>query len=228
MRPTPRTVVTVGFVSALLVPTAAQTFTLLSPARHWGSVPVAICVRDGHVSLTANDPDRGITAVVQALNGTLPSLPGTGWNFTAVGPVVTAQPCDTPWQLGDGQPTISLVEKIKGTCTGSCLAATFTGFYSCPQGFHPGDTHCRIDDSDVEGRANKTSRNGGPYDSEYETGCTGGEYSIEGIMVHEAGHQLGLGHTNVGGATMYPSVSSCDNGPATIAPDDTAGLDALY
>ena len=47
-------------------------------------------------------------------------------------------------------------------------------------------------------------------------------------MVHEVGHLLGIGHTNVSGATMYPSVSSCNNGPATIAADDRAALNALY
>jgi matrix metalloproteinase-8 (neutrophil collagenase) len=112
--------------------------------------------------------------------------------------VVEAIPCDAPWVLGDGTPTIAFDEKIPGTCSGSCLAATFVGFYDCD------------------------------YYSLYEPCWSGKEWNIEAIMVHEVGHVLGLGHTDVSGATMYPSVSSCKSNPATIESDDAAGLGALY
>ena len=46
--------------------------------------------------------------------------------------------------------------------------------------------------------------------------------------MHEVGHGLGLGHTNVSGATMLPTVAFCDNGPATIEQDDADGINALY
>jgi len=214
----------------LLAPLAAQTYTLLQPARHWRSIPVEVCVNSlGHVSITANDADRGVSATIQSLNGTHPQLAGTGWNTVpSVGTVVNASSCSTPWQLGDGVPTIAFTEMIPGTCSGSCLAATFTGYYHCNDPLHP-DGHCLIDDADVETRRNKTDKNGGPYYSLYESGCTSGrEWNIEGIMVHEVGHVLGLGHSNVSGATMYPSVSSCQSAPATIEADDAKGLDALY
>jgi hypothetical protein len=51
---------------------------------------------------------------------------------------------------------------------------------------------------------------------------------IEGMMVHETGHGLGLAHTNVSGATMFPSVSACNNGQASTEADDEAGIDNLY
>ena len=47
-------------------------------------------------------------------------------------------------------------------------------------------------------------------------------------MVHEVGHVLGLGHSSVPGATMYPSVSYCNNGPATIETDDKNAINHLY
>ena len=59
------------------------------------------------------------------------------------------------------------------------------------------------------------------------TGCAGGFY-IEDIAAHEFGHALGLGHSAVAGATMYPSVSSCAAGNRTLDADDIAGVEALY
>ena len=85
-----------------------------------------------------------------------------------------------------------------------------------------------IDDADVETRKNKADSFGGPYYSLYEPCTRGREWNIEAIMVHEVGHVLGLGHSDMGGATMYPSVSSCNSDPATIAADDASALDILY
>ena len=34
-----------------------------------------------------------------------------------------------------------------------------------------------------------------------------GNIDLQGVACHEYGHALGLGHTNVGGATMFPSIS---------------------
>jgi hypothetical protein len=59
------------------------------------------------------------------------------------------------------------------------------------------------------------------------TGCSNGFY-IEDIAAHEFGHALGLGHSTVAGATMYPSVSSCSTGNRTLDADDIAGVVALY
>jgi hypothetical protein len=59
------------------------------------------------------------------------------------------------------------------------------------------------------------------------SGCTSGFY-IEDIATHEFGHALGLGHSNLAGATMYPSASSCSMNNRTLAPDDIAGVLSLY
>lgn len=205
----------------LSMPAAAYTYTLLSPLRHWAAVPVTICVKtQGHVSIT--DADGGVTATIAALNDT------QGWNGAGVGTVVSAQECaNQSWQLGDGQPTIAFNEVIKGACSGSCLAATFVSSYDCDPLDHG---FCVILDADVLTRKNKTDRNGGPYYSLSESGgCKPGkEWNIEAIMVHEVGHVLGIGHSAVAGATMYPSISSCNDGSAIIDADDRAALDALY
>jgi matrixin len=59
------------------------------------------------------------------------------------------------------------------------------------------------------------------------TGCSGGFY-IEDIAAHEFGHALGLGHSTTTGATMFPSVSTCDQGNRTLASDDIDGARFLY
>ena len=60
-----------------------------------------------------------------------------------------------------------------------------------------------------------------------DAGCSGGLY-IEDIAAHELGHALGLNHSEVGDATMYPSVSWCSLALRSLAADDIAGAKALY
>lgn len=58
-------------------------------------------------------------------------------------------------------------------------------------------------------------------------GCSGG-YDLAGVATHEFGHAVGLGHTSVQGATMYPSVASCDFSLSSLASDDKNGYTAIY
>lgn len=51
---------------------------------------------------------------------------------------------------------------------------------------------------------------------------------IQGVACHEFGHALGLGHTNVGGATMFPSISGTGVGQRSIEADDIAGVQSIY
>ena len=59
------------------------------------------------------------------------------------------------------------------------------------------------------------------------SGCSGGFY-IEDIAAHEFGHALGMGHSAVQGATMYPSTSSCNANNRSLDADDIAGILFLY
>lgn len=97
-------------------------------------------------------------------------------------------------------------------CNGSCLAATLTGYYS-------GNT---IYDADVY-----TNTKYKFYSSREADGCQS-EFDIDGIMVHEVGHVIGIGHSNVSGATMYPSVAACNAGNRTLEVDDIAAKNDLY
>ena len=51
---------------------------------------------------------------------------------------------------------------------------------------------------------------------------------IQGVMAHEYGHALGLGHTNASGATMRPSISGNGTGARSIETDDINGVRGVY
>jgi hypothetical protein len=125
--------------------------------------------------------------------------------------VVTSSSTNQAAVRGQAPATIMLNNNGR-ICNGSCLAATLTGYYS-------GST---INDADVY-----TNTKYKFYSSGEADGCSG-EFDIEGIMVHEVGHVIGIGHTTVVGATMYPSVSSCNTGNRTLEADDLAAKNDLY
>jgi hypothetical protein len=59
------------------------------------------------------------------------------------------------------------------------------------------------------------------------SGCSSGEY-LEDASMHEFGHALGLQHSSVTTATMYPTLPKCSMTWRTLDPDDLAGVEALY
>jgi hypothetical protein len=59
------------------------------------------------------------------------------------------------------------------------------------------------------------------------SGCGSGFY-VEDIAAHEFGHALGLGHSTLASATMYPSASACDTRLRSLDADDISGVQALY
>ena len=109
-------------------------------------------------------------------------------------------------------PATIMLNSNGNICNGSCLAATLTGYYS-------GST---IFDADVY-----TNKKHPFYSSRESDGCSA-EYDIDGVMVHEVGHVIGIGHSNVSGATMYPSVSACNPNNRTLESDDVAAMLDLY
>lgn len=189
---------------SMLLVSSVSAYVLLSPTRTWSSPPTYIVDNRGAASIS--DSDGGVSATVNAINA------NSSWNGAGSGTVVTAVAGNVNnFQLGDGIPMLNFRDPVN-VCTGSCLAATFTGYYS-------GGT---INDADI---VTNTAYN---WTTQAEPDGCSNEFYMEGVQVHEIGHGLGLGHTNVNGATMYPSVSACNNGPATIEADDAAGINALY
>ena len=53
-------------------------------------------------------------------------------------------------------------------------------------------------------------------------------YDVQNVMTHEFGHMLGLGHSNVVGATMKQGTFPGDLSKRTLEQDDLNGFNALY
>lgn len=188
-------------LSAIFVIAAAEpvmAYTLLSPRRRWSTTPVS--VRTYYIgNNTITDSDKGVTAVVGAIRA---------WGIISSSSTTSAA-------VRGSAPATIMLNSNGGLCSGSCLAATLTGYYVSQTGDD------RIYDADVY---TNTSIQ---FYSSRESGCSA-EYDIDGVMTHEVGHVIGLGHSSVSGATMYPSVSACNTGPRSLASDDIAGRDDLY
>jgi Matrixin len=183
-------------------------YVLLSPRRTWDTPPNVIVDNRGQSSIA--DGDFGRTRTRNAITSS------SAWNGAGTGTRLSATVGSiSSFRLGDSIPMLNFRDPI-GACTGNCLAATFTGYYT-----QRSNGTWRIYDADI---VTNTAWNWG------STGdpCSGTEFFIEAVMVHEVGHLLGLGHSSVSGATMFPSVSACNNGPATIETDDRNGINDLY
>lgn len=195
-----QTILSIAISTIILVASAEPVlaYTLLSPRRRWASTPVTVRVYNVGNS-TISDGSGGVNATVSAIRA---------WG------IISSSSTSSAAVRGSAPATIML-NTGGGVCSSSCLAATLTGYYISQSGDD------RIYDADVY--TNQSHQ----YYSSGESGCSG-EYDINGIMVHEVGHVIGIGHSGVAGATMYPSISACNTSARTLASDDFAARDNLY
>ena len=197
-----------------MVSTAVFGYALLSPTRRWfnADTPVRITVDSGGIA-SINDSTRGVTAAVNALGN---------WNSGGVN-VTSASSGSASYRQGDGHSDILFSDPLR-LCTGSCIAATLTGYYNTSQtGTCGGLNMVRVTDADV---AFNLAFN---YTTAAETAAEGGcssEIYLESVITHEVGHVIGLAHSSVSAALMAPTVAYCDNKP--LNSDDYAGRNALY
>jgi hypothetical protein len=199
-----KTKITLFVLLTTMVVSSASAYVLLSPRRKWASTPNIIVDNRGQASIS--DGDGGASRTRAAITAT------AAWNGAGSGTVVNATVGSVAsWRLGDNVPMLNFRDPERA-CKGTCLAATFTGFYT-------GGT---INDADIVTNTRYDWTSAGEPD-----GCAS-EFFIEGVMVHEVGHLLGLGHSNVAGSTMYPSVAVCNSAPSSTEADDEAGINDLY
>jgi hypothetical protein len=145
-------------------------------------------------------PPSAIAPAIRAGADAWPVQSGASFAFTFAG--FSSQTTNT----NDG---INLV-MFRNASSGSALATTYSWF-----------SGTRIIDTDIVF-----------WDAGFQfftgsSGCSGGFY-IEDVATHEFGHALGLGHSTVAGATMYPSISTCSQQSRVLDPDDIAAVLSLY
>jgi hypothetical protein len=201
-------------VALLATASTLSGYVLLSPRRTW-SGPVQYWV-DGAGLATITDGDRGVARVMAAI------VSGVAWNGAGSGLVVKSiRSTGAMVDVDDGIPMIQFSDPFSA-CIGPCLATTFTSFY---RERVPGGSY-EIVDADIV-----TNSTGYAWTSEGEdpggSGCWNEVY-VEGVMVHEVGHGLGLAHSAVAGATMNATLGYCQNHPLATEADDDAGLRDLY
>jgi matrixin len=196
----------------VMVGTSAFGYALLSPTRRWfnADTPHQVNVDNRGVStVTGGDPDHGVTAAVNAVKT---------WNSGGVN-VTTSSSSSVAYRQGDGISDIIFADPLH-ICTGTCLAATLTGYYNTSAtGTCGGTTMVKITDSDT---AFNLSYN---YTTPAQGSCSS-EIYLDSVVAHEVGHVIGLAHSGTSSALMYPSVAYCDD--KKVATDDINGRNVLY
>lgn len=62
----------------------------------------------------------------------------------------------------------------------------------------------------------------------FTTSGAGGAFDVQDVVTHELGHLVGLDHSGIGGATMYPYVSPGVVVQRSLAIDDANGIRTIY
>ena len=201
-------------VAAILAAGTAGAYTTLVPQRIWPAYTVVVELDSGRAEGSIADADHGQTAIVDALNDAV-----DGWNGTVPG-LVSASVQPNRFVIGDGISTVTFSDPT-GTCTGPCLAATLTGYYTGM------GVPYQIEDADIFVTKRKSTKFTSELEDPTIASCAG-EYYLDGTLTHEVGHVIGLGHSAVAGSTMSAFAAACDLTADELDADDESGALFLY
>ncbi len=195
----------------VMLTSAAAAYTLLFPARRWHDTPRLVHVdQRGLASVAGADPDGGVSAALSAV---------TAWNSDELTPVA-ATPDAPAFMLGDGRSDLLFEDPLE-LCTGNCIAATIIAFFDTGRTQSCGAINvAAITDADIVFNTDFD------FTTESEGSACAGEVYLEAVVTHEVGHLIGLGHSSVLGALMYPVIPYCVD--KQLAQDDLAGRTVLY
>lgn len=163
---------------------------------------------DGNLTITADsDP---LTAIERAMT-TWTALPQSTISFQA--PVVTAVSPNG----ADGQDSITFEDTASNRqVVGDAIAVTVV--FSTPSG--------SVTEADVY--LNPAKLDGGGAPQPFSTTGAAGTFDIESTVLHELGHALGMEHTNVFGALLWPFGRTGDDHGRDLKADDIAFATDLY
>jgi hypothetical protein len=201
-------------VSAL----SAQAYVLLDGKWHDPQLPVPWRMNTFQDEPTVPGGDEFNDVRTSFLNWE--NLPNAKVAFQEGAPVTTANPCAL---TTDFQNVVSFRD-CGNNCTGSCIGVT-SSVYDLGCDYYAGGLGSlrRIDSDIVFGKQWSWIT----LPTAQGSGCSG-RMIVQSIATHEIGHLIGMGHSPIAGSTMFASTTFCDQNPASLAPDDIAGAEALY
>lgn len=182
--------------------------TISGQRVHWDAsdIPVTYVIQSAGSADIADDSES--VAIRQAFLA-WQSAASSSLTFTED---LTANAARTDWGADDIHLILFDETDSSGFFTGSSSVVAVT-----PVSFNP--VNGEIIDADIIFNGD---------DHTFSTDAAGGTFDVQGVATHEIGHFLGLDHSGIGAATMYPFVANQLTVQRGLSADDVAGVTDLY
>ncbi len=182
----------------------------------WPSFPLNFYIRNNNSDIGAAATNAAITAAFAMWS----SVAGVSFVQTFVDPIGGAPPNPTdmsnPANIPNGVLTIEFAAQASYSNLGACAGAPTLG---CA--FWKGAG------SDILGARIEIFDSNGLGDIQWATAPGPAEVDLQTVLAHEIGHSLGMNHSGVASALMFPSYTPGTQ-IHTLDPDDSAGIISVY